>query len=65
MNVFFTTPSIEDPGSTACNSKMCNKNNKTWHLSQSRVEGGQREQLPRALRFKGAPRDEIYLFQIK
>ena len=27
--------------------------------------GGQQGQLPRALRCKGAPRDEIYLFQIK
>ena len=27
--------------------------------------GGQRGQLPRALRCKGAPRDEICLFQIK
>jgi len=29
------------------------------------LRGGQRRQLPRAPRFKGAPRDEIYLFQIK
>ena len=27
--------------------------------------GGQRRQLPRDPRCKGAPRDEIYLFQIK
>ena len=33
---------------------------------QGRIKGGgQRWQLPRALRCKGAPRDEIYLFQIK
>ena len=29
------------------------------------LRGGQRGQLPRAPRCKGAPRDEIYLFQIK
>ena len=32
---------------------------------QGRIKGGQRGQLPRAPRCKGAPRDEIYLFQIK
>ena len=32
---------------------------------QGRIKGGRRGQLPRAPRFKGAPRDEIYLFQIK
>jgi len=31
---------------------------------QGRIKG-QRGQLPRAPRCKGAPRDEIYLFQIK
>ena len=50
-----------------------------WHLKQrlrtivqqvtprvqGRIKGGQRGQLPRAPRCKGAPRDEIYLFQIK
>jgi len=36
-------------------------------LTKTRAElrGGQRWQLPRAPRWKGAPRDEIYLFQIK
>ena len=29
------------------------------------LRGGQRGQLPRAPRWKEAPRDEIYLFQIK
>ena len=29
------------------------------------LRGGQRGQLPRAPRWKGAPRDEVYLFQIK
>ena len=33
--------------------------------SQGRIKGGQRGQLPRAPRCKGAPRDEIYLFQVK
>jgi len=34
--------------------------------TQGRIKGGgQPEQLPRALRSKGAPRDDIYLFQIK
>jgi len=33
--------------------------------SRAGLRGGQRGQLPRAPRFKGAPRDEIYLFQIK
>jgi len=33
--------------------------------SQGRIKGGQRGQLPRAPRGNGAPRDEIYLFQIK
>jgi len=35
--------------------------------TQGRIKGrgGQREQLPRAPRCKGTPRDEIYLFQIK
>jgi len=33
---------------------------------QGRIKGGgKRGQLPRAPRCKGAPRDEIYLFQIK
>jgi len=32
---------------------------------QGRIKGGQRGQLPRAPRCKGASRDEIYLFQIK
>ena len=35
-------------------------------VDQGRIKGGgQRGQLPRAPRFKGAPRDEIYLFQMK
>ena len=41
-----------------------------WHVVvifvcgvQGRIKGGQRGQLPRAPRWKGAPRDEIYLFQ--
>ena len=33
--------------------------------AHGRIKGGQRGQLPRAPRCKGAPRDEIYLFQIK
>ena len=32
--------------------------------SRAGLRGGQRGQLPRAPRCKGAPRDEIYLFQI-
>ena len=32
---------------------------------QGRIKGGQRGQLPRALRCKGAPRDEINVFQVK
>ena len=32
---------------------------------QGRFKGEQRRQLPRPPRSKGAPRDEIYLFQIK
>jgi len=35
------------------------------HQSQGRIKGGATGQLPRTPRFKGAPRDEIYLFQIK
>ena len=35
------------------------------HHRQGRIKGGQRGQLPRAPRWNGAPRDEIYLFQIK
>ena len=34
-------------------------------VSRAGLRGGQRGQLPRAPRWKGAPRDEIYLFQIK
>jgi len=35
-------------------------------VDQGRIKGGgQRGQLPQAPRFKGAPRDEIYLFQMK
>ena len=37
-----------------------------WGTQQGRIKGGgQRGQLPRAPRCKGAPRDEMYLFQIK
>ena len=32
---------------------------------QGRIKGGQQGQLPRDPRCKGAPLDEIYLFQIK
>jgi len=32
---------------------------------QGRIKGGATGQLPRAPRCKGAPRDEMYLFQIK
>ena len=35
------------------------------HTCQGRIKGGQRRQLPRAPRWKGTPRDEIHLFQIK
>ena len=34
-------------------------------LKHGRIKGGATGQLPRTPRFKGAPRDEIYLFQIK
>ena len=34
-------------------------------MSRAGLRGGQRGQLPRDPRWKGAPRDEIYLFQIK
>jgi len=34
-------------------------------ISRAGLKGGQREQLPWAPCYKGAPRDEIYLFQIK
>ena len=34
-------------------------------MNRAGLRGGQRGQLPRAPRWKGAPRDEIYLFQIK
>ena len=39
----------------------------SWSLGVGRggLRGGQRGQLPRAPRWKGAPHDEIYLFQIK
>jgi len=32
---------------------------------QGQIKEGQRGQLPRALRCKGAPRDDIYLFYTK
>ena len=35
------------------------------HRQQVWIKGGQRGQLPRTHRWKGAPRDEIFLFQIK
>ena len=35
---------------------------KVVNSGQGRIKGGQRGQLPRALRSKGAPRDDIYLF---
>jgi len=34
-------------------------------VARAGLRGGQRGQLSRALRCKGAPRDEMYLFQIK
>jgi len=36
-----------------------------YTICRAGLKGGQWGQLPRAPRFKGAPRDEIYLFQIK
>jgi len=41
----------------------CLSHNST--IGRAGLRGGQRGQLPRAPRCKGAPRDEIYLFQIK
>jgi len=35
------------------------------YSKQGRITEGQRVQLPRALRSKGAPRDDICLFQMK
>jgi len=35
------------------------------HIIRAGLTGGETGQLPRALRSKGAPRDDIYLFQIK
>jgi len=40
----------------------CKQHNR---IAQCRIKGGQLGQLPRAPRCKGAPRDEMYLFQIK
>jgi len=50
-----------------CNELLCGRHASHIHCSgkQGRIKGGQRGQLPRAPRWKGAPRNEIYLFQIK
>ena len=37
----------------------------SYSQGRAGLRGGQRGQLPRAPRWKGAPRDEIYLFQRK
>jgi len=41
------------------------KRKRNTKTSRAGLKGGQRGQLPRALRSKGAPRDDNYLFQIK